>query len=126
MADGKRKEETTDGIRYITVPVADNLDDATVEDLVRQLAPPVAGIVGNYADIQRAGAAIVSGEGKGLADGVELPPGESDESVKTAAKVNAAVEKAVEDSRTGRASSIGDAHTGASIPGGTYNPKSPK
>lgn len=121
MADNVKKSEKIDGVRFITIPVADNLDDATVEDLVRQLAPPVAGIVGNYADVQRAGAAIVAGEGKDLASGVELPPGESPEDAKTAAQVNAAVEKAVEDSQTGRASSVGDSHTGASIRGGTYN-----
>lgn len=126
MADNVKKTTEKDGIRYITVPVNPNLDDATVEDMVRALAPPTVGIVGNYADIQRAGAAIVAGEGKDLASGVELPPGETAGDVKAAAKVNAAVEQAVEDSRTGNASSVGDANTGASIAGGTYNTKGAK
>lgn len=122
MADNtKSKSQQIDGVRYITIPVADNLDDATVEDLVRALAPPTSGIVGNYADIQRAGAAIVAGEGTDLASGVEIPAGESADDLKTAAQVNAAVEQAVSDSQTGRASSVGDPHTGASSPDGTYN-----
>lgn len=121
MADNVKKSDKIDGVRYITIPIADNLDDATVEDLVRQLAPPTSGIVGNLADVQRAGAAIVAGEAKDLAAGVEIPPGESPDDLKTAAKVNAAVEQAVQDSQSGRASSVGDSHTGASISGGTYN-----
>lgn len=126
MADNVKKAAEKDGIRYITVPVNPNLDDATVEDMVRALAPPTSGIVGNLADIQRAGAAIVAGEAKDLAAGVELPPGESPDDLKAAAKVNAAVEQAVEDSRTGEASSVGDPNTGASIKGGTYNVKGTK
>lgn len=109
-----------DGVREVTILVGDNVDDATVEEAIRSLAPPVAGIVGNYADVQRAGAAIVTGTGNGFADGVESPP--DAEAVETAA-VAAAIEKAVEDSQTGTPSSVGDPSTGASIKGGTYNTK---
>jgi hypothetical protein len=108
-----KKDEKIDGVRYITVPVGDNLDDATVEDIIRQLAPPVAGIVGNYADVQRAGAAIVKGDGSDLASGVETPPGVTDTDI----AVTKAVEDAVEASRTGEASSVGDSNTGGT--GGT-------
>lgn len=122
MADNAKKSQNIDGVRYITVPVNDALDDATIEDIVRQLAPPTVGLVGNYADVQRGGGAVLSGDAKSMAAGVEVPPGVSAEDVENTAKVNAAVEKAVEDSKTGRASSLGDAHTGASIAGGsTYN-----
>lgn len=109
-----------DGVREVTILVGDNVDDATVEEAIRSLAPPVAGIVGNYADVQRAGAAIVTGTGNSIADGVEPPP--DAEAVETAA-VAAAIEKAVEDSQTGTPSSVGDPSTGASIKGGTYNTK---
>lgn len=102
MADNKKDKEV-EGIRYVSVPVGDNVDDATVEEAIRSLAAPVAGPVGNFADLQR-------GE-------VSPPP------VDPVAK---AIEDAVDASKTGKPSSVGDAHTGAAIPGGTYNPPSPK
>lgn len=123
MADNKKDKGAPEGVRYITVPVGENVDDATVEALIRELAPPVAGVVGNYADIQRAGAAIVAGDAKDLASGVEVPPGEDMKQQIATAK---AVEDAVEASKTGNPSSVGDSHTGASIPGGTYNVKGTK
>jgi hypothetical protein len=117
------KSSLPDGVREVTILVGDNVDDATVEEAIRSLAPSVAGIVGNYADVQRAGAAIVTGTGNSFADGVVPPP---DADAVAAAEVSAAVEKAVEDSRTGNPSSVGDSHTGAAIRGGTYNPPSAK
>ena len=42
-------------------------------------------LVGNLADLQRAGGAIASGAGTGLADGVELPPDTSPEDAKASA-----------------------------------------
>jgi len=103
-----KKEERIEGVRYITIPVGDNLDDATVEDIIRQLAPPVSGIVGNYADVQRAGAAIVKGDATDLAAGVETPAGVTENDL----AVTKAVEDAVEASRTGNPSSVGDPNTG--------------
>lgn len=112
MADKVRKDERIDGVRYITIPVGDNLDDATVEDLIRQLAPATVGIVGNYADIQRGGAAVAKGEGT-MDDGVVPAPGVTDRDL----AVTKAVEDAVEASKTGEASSVGDPNTGGT--GGT-------
>lgn len=109
MADNIKKDERIDGVRYITIPVRDNLDAAGIEDLVRQLAPPVVGIVGNYADVQRAGAEIVKGNATDFAAGVETPPGVTDDDIEVTRQVDAAVEAAVEGLG---ASSVGDAHTG--------------
>ena len=108
-----RKEQTIDGVRYITIPVRDNLDDAGVEELIRQLAPPVVGIVGNYADIQRAGAQIVAGDANDLASGVETPAGVTENDLAVTRAVEDAV-AAANDSSSGRGNSAGDARTGAS------------
>lgn len=101
MPDNKSKA-APEGVRMITVPVGDNVDDDTVEAAIRSLAPPVAGVVGNLADVQR-------GE-----INVEPDP------------VAAVIEDAVDAAKTGHPSSVGDPHTGASIPGGTYNVKGTK
>ena len=113
MADNKRNEQTIDGVRYITIPVRDNLDDAGVEELIRQLAPPVVGIVGNLADIQRAGAEIVKGNAKDLASGVETPAGVTDDDLAVTQAVEDAV-AAANESSSGKGNSAGDAKTGAS------------
>ena len=119
----KAKSSLPDGVREVTILVGDNVDDATVEDAIRSLAPNVAGITGNYADVQRAGAAIVRGDADGFAAGVEPPPGLTGDDI----AVSAAIEKSVEDAKTGKPSSVGDSHTGASITGGnTYNVKGAK
>lgn len=83
----KTRAATSDDVEYVTIPVDKNLDEGTRNDLIRQLAPSAPGIVGNLADIQRAGAAIVLGEGKGLADGVETPPGVTDVDIAAAKAV---------------------------------------
>ena len=92
MADAK----TTTEPETITIPVNPNLDPATREDLIRQLAPvnPALGVVGNYADIQRGGAAVLKETGS-MSDGVETPPGVTGEDIKAAKKVDAAVDAAV-------------------------------
>lgn len=118
----KGKSKLPDGVREITVLVGDNVDDATVEAALRSLAPNVSGVVGNYADIQRAGAAIVNGDAKDLAAGVEPPPGLTGDDI----AVSAAIEESIEAAKTGNPSSVGDPSTGASIKGGTYNVKGTK
>lgn len=112
MPDNIRKDERLEGVRYITIPVRDNLDDAGVEDLIRQLAPPAVGIVGNYADVQRAGAKAVLEDGvTAFQEGVETPPGVTDEDIAVTKAVDDAVAAAVESS-TGAGNSAGDAKTG--------------
>lgn len=60
------------------------LDQAGRDRLQAQLDGPEPGngIVGNLADLQRAGAAIVKGEGSTLADGVNPPPSAEKSSTK--------------------------------------------
>lgn len=110
MADNIKKDEQIDGVRYLTIPVRDNLDDAGIEELIRQLAPPVVGIVGNYADVQRGGAAVVKGDGS-LESGVETPPGVTDDDIAVTRQVEEAIATAIESS-TGKGNSAGDANTG--------------
>ena len=56
------------------------LDQRGREILEEQLAGPQGPhLVGNLADLQRAGAAIATGSGSGLESGVELPPGVTEE-----------------------------------------------
>lgn len=103
----KNKDSADDAVQTISIPIDPNLNADTREALIRELAPKGStGIVGNLADIQRAGAAIVKGEGSDLAAAKQV-----DEAV------NSAVDAAA-------AQSAGDANTGASISGGdSYNPK---
>ena len=57
------------------------LDQRGREILEEQLAAGTRGpnLVGNLADLQRAGAAIATGQGSGLESGVELPAGVTEE-----------------------------------------------
>jgi hypothetical protein len=106
-----KKDERIDGVRYLTIPIRDNLDDAGITALIEQLAPPVVGIVGNLADVHRGGASVVT-EGGSVSDGVEVPPGVTDADIATTKAVADAVQNAI-DTSTGTANSAGDAHTGA-------------
>lgn len=110
MADNIKKDERIDGVRYLTIPVRDNLDDAGITALIEQLAPPVVGIVGNYADVQRGGAAVVKAEGS-MSDGVETPPGVTEDDIAVTKQVEDAIATAIETS-TGNGNSAGDAKTG--------------
>lgn len=115
MADKIKKDERIDGVRYITIPVRDNLDDAGITALIEQLAPATVGLVGNYADMQRGGAAALKGDGS-VSSGVEMPPGVTEADLATTKAVEDAVAAAVESS-TGAGNSAGDASTGGT--GGT-------
>lgn len=109
MADNIKKDEQIDGVRYITIPVRDNLDAAGVEELVRQLAPATVGLVGNYADVQRAGGEIARGNATDFAAGVVTPPGVTEADIAVTNAVEDAVAKAVEDVGV---VSVGDPQTG--------------
>lgn len=122
MAD--KTTSASSDVQTISIPIDPNLDADTRESLIRQLGPKGGtGVVGNLADVQRAGAAIVKGESSTFADGVEAPPGTTDEGLANAKAVDEAVQAAVD---SAAAQSAGDANTGASISGGDYNVKGAK
>lgn len=96
MADNaKASTKQADTGSTITVPVDPDMDPATREDLIRQLAPRTAavGVVGNLADVQRGGAHVVKGTGS-MSDGVIDPPGVTAEDIAVEKKIDEAVEAA--------------------------------
>lgn len=70
------------------------IDASTREDYMRRLAPRETNVVGNLADLQRGGAAVLKDEGS-VSDGVEPPPGVSTAGLKAEAKANEAVADAL-------------------------------
>lgn len=90
------------------LPAQDGLDDVAVAEITRRLGVRHAPIVGNLADVQRAGA-IAAGDADAVRTnledaptgsdsfekGVELPPGTSAEQVKAEQKAVATAEKAI-------------------------------
>lgn len=70
------------------------IDASTREDYLRRLAPRETNVVGNLADLQRGGAAVLKGEGS-VSDGVEPPPGVSPAGLKAEAKANEKVTDAL-------------------------------
>ena len=88
--------------------VTSHLDEESKKALLRQLAPRQAGVVGNLADLQRGGAAVLKGEGD-MEEGVEPPPDRSAEQVKADAKVAEKVEGALDDALA----AVNDAEAGA-------------
>lgn len=89
------------------------MDESTRQDFLRRMAPRQTNVVGNFADLQRGGAAVVKDEGS-VSDGVEPPPGVSPESVKAEAKANEKAEAAL----SAAADSLADASSvsaGASV-----------
>jgi hypothetical protein len=104
--------DLTNGKRYAygtNEEITDHLDDNTKEVLLKQLAPRQAGVVGNLADLQRGGAAVLKDSGS-MSDGVEAPPDRTAEQVAAdadkAAKVGDALDAAV--------ASVNDAAAGGS------------
>ena len=90
--------DTSTGKRYAygtDEEVTDHLDEETKKQLLKQLAPRQAGVVGNFADVQRGGAAVLKDEGT-MSAGVEPPPDRTKESVKRDAKVAEKVEEALD------------------------------
>lgn len=79
MADIKNNK---DGSRTVTVTVAESFDQGLLDALVRQLERGAGNqfVVGNLADLQRAGAEVVAagqgapGKGSGFAAGVNMHP----------------------------------------------------
>lgn len=80
-------------------------DEATRERIAGALAPRTAGVVGNLADLQRAGGLIAKGEGSDLSDGVEPPPNTSFEEIQADAKrveaASASIDSALADVTAG-------------------------
>jgi hypothetical protein len=70
------------------------IDASTREDYLRRLAPRETNVVGNIADLQRGGAAVLKDEGS-VSDGVEPPPGVSPAGLKAEAKANEKVAEAL-------------------------------
>ena len=71
-----KKSTKDDGYETITVRVPKDRDEALTQRLISQLEGPKQTVVGNLADLQRMGAAIVNG-GK-AEDGVLAPPAVTD------------------------------------------------
>lgn len=67
------------------------IDETTRAAIERTLEPRSTNVVGNLADLQRAGAAVVKGEGSDLAAGVEKPAGVSDAAIAATAEAEAKV-----------------------------------
>lgn len=71
------KSTKDDGYETISVRVPKDRDAALTQRLINQLEGPKQTVVGNFADLQRAGTAVVNG---GSADeGVFTPPATADE-----------------------------------------------
>ena len=103
--------DTSTGKRYsygTNEEVTSHLDEESKKALLRQLAPRQAGVVGNLADLQRGGAAVLKDEGS-MEDGVEPPPDRSAEQVKQDAKVADKIEGALD----GALDAVNEAEKGA-------------
>lgn len=70
-------------------------DQATRDEIMRNLAPRQTNVVGNLADLQRGGALVVTGESNSVADGVVAPPGTSTEQLQAEASANEKVADAL-------------------------------
>ena len=83
MADIKTNK---DGSRTVTLQVSENFDDDLLNALTRQLERGAGSnfVVGNFADLQRAGAEVVAsgqgeaGKGSGFAAGVQIQANQGD------------------------------------------------
>lgn len=89
--------ENTPKVETITIPINPDLSPEDRDALIRQLAPkdPLYGVVGNFADVQRGGAAVVTGSGS-MSDGVQTPPGTTEQDLATSTAVSDAIDKANE------------------------------
>lgn len=85
-------------------------DQATRDEIMRNLAPRETNVVGNLADLQRGGKLVVTGESNSVADGVEPPPGTSTEQLQAETAANDKVATALADA----SDSITDAQAVAS------------
>lgn len=91
MADNTNSKAAEGYTRY-TVDVPDDMDRGEVEAHLRVLRGSQTTVVGNLADLQRAGAAAANGDASPfkLGKGVELPPNvESKDEVQSAEDVKA-------------------------------------
>jgi hypothetical protein len=77
------------------------LDQNTKDALLSRINRVPANPVGNFADLQRAGGKILAGQADSFADGVEPPPGRSEDEIqdntKAVEKVEAAAAKAADE-----------------------------
>lgn len=72
-------------------------DQATRDEIMRNLAPRQTNVVGNLADLQRGGGFVATGQSNSVADGVEPPPGTSTEQLQSEAAANEKVVAALSD-----------------------------
>jgi len=91
----KPKEEPE--FEEITVKVRKDIPEALRDQLIRQLGVHANPVVGNFADLQRAGAHVVAGDSNALAAGVETPEGLSDTEAKEGAQRTIDEEAAAKD-----------------------------
>lgn len=75
----------------------DGQDAATREAIVRRLAPRQVNLVGNFADLQRGGGKVATGQTDSMADGVELPAGVTESDAKATVKAEKVADELVAD-----------------------------
>lgn len=87
--DASTKATNAKNTNTITIEVDPDMDPVRRDLLIAQLAPRTTTVLGNLADLQRMGAAVVSGSGS-AEEGVQAPPDVDDTSeVQTLADANA-------------------------------------
>lgn len=91
------KHDLDTGLHAGSISEGDGMDQTTRDAIVRRLAPRQVNLVGNLADLQRAGGKIATDQGSTLADGVELPPNVSDADAKATVKAEKVADKLVDD-----------------------------
>ena len=94
----------------------DGPDKATREALLTRLQAREPSVVGNLADLQRAGGLIATSQASSFSEGVEPPPGKTTEGLKAeaevAAKANEAVAQVIDDVNAAKADADVDGSDG--------------
>lgn len=97
----------------------DGPDQATREAILTRLQAREPSVVGNLADLQRAGGLIATSQASSFAEGVEPPPGKTTEGLKAeaevAAKANEAIATAIDDVNAAKAEANVDATDGKDV-----------
>lgn len=95
----------------------DGPDAATREALLARLAPREPSVVGNLADLQRAGGLIATSQASSFSEGVEPPPGKTSEGLAAEAKAAETVNQALADAAEKVESVRVDANADAAVSG---------
>ncbi len=91
------KHDRETGLHAGSISEEDGMDATTRDAIVRRLAPRQTNLVGNFADLQRAGGLIATGQASSFSEGVELPPNVSESDAKATVKAEAVADKLVTD-----------------------------